>query len=229
MREDAFEFSGNTPRSASNKTINKTRKNWPSRRNEMNKLMLSIVITIMLVAAGNAQEMPRVLWHNATTGELSAWVLDIHGNVTGTQSLSWRCDAASGCSNNWKVVGTGDFNNNGDTDVLWHNATTGELSVWLLNGAGTVTGTQSLSWRCDAASGCSNSWRVVGTGDFNNTRPVDVLWHNATTGELSVWLLNTSGTVTGTMPLSWKCDAASGCSNNWKAVGILHPFPIIVK
>jgi hypothetical protein len=158
-----------------------------------------------------------LLWFNAQSGVLSPWLLN-GASVTGTQDLDWHCDAASGCSAAWRPVGTGDFNGDGRVDVLWHNAQSGELSVWLLNGA-TVTGTQSLSWRCDAASGCSSAWRAIAVGDFNRDGLTDVLWHNAQTGELSAWILNGAGVALSTQSLSWRCDAASGCSTRWKVVG----------
>jgi len=158
-----------------------------------------------------------LLWFNATSGVVSPWLLN-GSTVAGTQDLSWQCTAASGCSAAWRPVGTGDFNGDGRVDLLWHNAQTGEVSAWLLNGA-TVTGTQSLSWRCDAASGCSSAWRAVALGDFNKDGQTDVLWHNAQTGELSTWLLNGAGTVTAAQSLSWQCAASTGCSTQWKVVG----------
>lgn len=169
-----------------------------------------------------------VLWHNATTGELSVWLLNPYGIVRGQQTLSWRCDTASGCASDWKVVGTGDFDGNGIADVLWHNARTGQLSAWLLDSHGVVMRTQLLSWMCDTASGCAQDWRVVGTGNFGSDSITDVLWHNATTGELSVWLVAAHGIVTGQETLSWRCDTASGCANDWRAVGVPHTYEITI-
>src|SRR5262249_14285531 len=31
------------------------------------------------------------------------------------------------------IVGSGDFNGDGRTDVLWHNETTGETQIWLMD------------------------------------------------------------------------------------------------
>ena len=34
----------------------------------------------------------------------------------------------------WTAVGTGDFNGDGHSDILWQNATTGQASIWEMNG-----------------------------------------------------------------------------------------------
>jgi hypothetical protein len=155
------------------------------------------------------------LWYNVTTGEVSRWLADSAGTVTGTQSLSWRCDAASGCANTWKIIGTDERNYYGNPKLWWHNESTGEISLWFVNGAGTVTGAQSLDWRCNALIGCG---KPIGTGDFDYDGNTDLLWYDANTGEVSIWLL--SGLkVIGTQSLPWKCDLASGCAQTWKIIG----------
>jgi hypothetical protein len=39
----------------------------------------------------------------------------------------------------WKVVGTGDFNNAGHSDILWQNAN-GQAAIWELNGTNVIGG-----------------------------------------------------------------------------------------
>jgi len=34
----------------------------------------------------------------------------------------------------WTIVGTGDFNGDGKSDVLWHD-TSGNVAIWFMNGA----------------------------------------------------------------------------------------------
>jgi hypothetical protein len=43
----------------------------------------------------------------------------------------------------WQIAGTGDFNGDGQPDILWQNTVTGERGVYLMNGAA-VTGWVSL-------------------------------------------------------------------------------------
>jgi len=162
----------------------------------------------------------QVLWHNPATGELAAWTLDELGRVTGIATLTRPCGTSDGCAQDWKVIGTLDINQDGVGDVLLYNATTGEIKSWLLNSSGAVIGTQSLSRRCGASDGCSQTWKPAGIGDFNKDGIADVLWHNDATGYLQAWLLTATGDVGGTMALSKRCAIQDGCWTTWKIVGI---------
>jgi hypothetical protein len=164
-----------------------------------------------------------VLWHNPTTGQLSLWLVDASANVVGSSTLSWQCSSQSGCAKLWHVVGTGDFNSDGVPDILWHNPTTGELSVWLLSSlnTGQVIKSQSLSWKCDTQSGCANAWKVVGVSDMNSDGNADVVWFNSSSGVVSSWLTNPSGTVIGSQQMSWTCPSWNECSQTWTPVGII--------
>ncbi|MBV9227213.1 MAG: VCBS repeat-containing protein, partial [Acidobacteriaceae bacterium] len=161
----------------------------------------------------------QVLWHNTATGQLTAWTLDAQGRVTSTQPLSAQCAASTGCSQSWKVIGTLDSNRDGVDDVLFYNATTGELQAWLLNSTGAVTGTQSLSRQCGASDGCSQNWKPVGVGDFNGDGNQDVLWHNDVTGQLQAWLLN-GGQITSTLTFAQVCRVSEGCWPRWQIIAI---------
>jgi hypothetical protein len=118
---------------------------------------------------------------------------------------------------------TADINNDGYSDIIWLNPTSGVVSAWLLNGS-SVTGTQTLSWTCSISSGCLGPWQMVGAADVNGDGHTDLTWYNETTGEVSSWLLNGSGTVTGSQSLTWTCDPASGCASAWHPVGFVS-FP----
>ena len=181
-----------------------------------------------------------VLWHNVTTGDVGVWMVN-GATVTEAQPLvGGRCDAASGCSQAWKVVGV---NRHGAPNVLWYNASTGTLLYWVMGetpgldhpGPGqfpapyytTVKSAQALSWSCATSTGCAQSWKVIGVEDVDYDGQDDVIWYNATTGEVAAWLLS-GFSVKGTLSLSWKCAAASGCANEWEPMGFVPASPPIV-
>lgn len=73
----------------------------------------------------------------------------------------------------WKIAGTGDFNGDGDTDILWRYYGTGAYQglnvVWYMNGS-LVAGETVFSQVTDT------NWQIAGTGDFNSDGNVDILW-----------------------------------------------------
>jgi hypothetical protein len=151
---------------------------------------------------------PGILWYDKASGQLSLW--NVSGTtVTGAQTLSWTCGGS--CASSWVEIETGDINNDGYSDIIWQNPTTGVVSAWLLNGA-TVIGTQQLSWTCSTATGCWGAWWIIGVLDVNGDGIADVSWWNQPTGQISSWLLDGSGNVTGTQTLSKTCGGSCGSS-----------------
>jgi hypothetical protein len=141
-----------------------------------------------------------LLLYDPTTGELREWYLS-GAAVSGSSLVDWSSPPSRG----WLPVLTADFDYDGETDVLWYNAATGEISAWYLNG-GRIKSYAVVS----KISPSSLGWRPVATADYDGDGRTDVLWYNATTGELSAWYL--AGTrVTGSAlvdrvaddPASW--------------------------
>jgi Lectin C-type domain/Calx-beta domain/Ser-Thr-rich glycosyl-phosphatidyl-inositol-anchored membrane family/FG-GAP-like repeat/PA14 domain/LysM domain len=87
--------------------------------------------------------------------------------------------------NNWHIVGTGDFNLDGNADILWRNYASGENVIWNMSGT-THTGNISLETVTDL------NQRIVGTGDFNGDGKSDILWRNFASGQCYIWYMNGS-------------------------------------
>jgi hypothetical protein len=76
----------------------------------------------------------------------------------------------------WHVIGSGDFNGDGFSDILWQKSS-GEVDLWELNGTN-VIGSGSLG-------NPGPTWHAVSTGDFNGDGHSDILWQNDS-GEVAV-------------------------------------------
>ena len=81
----------------------------------------------------------------------------------------------------------GDFDGDGNTDILWHNQSTGQLYAWLMDG--TIQSSAMLL----TPSSVNPVWQARGIVDLDGDGTNDILWHNQSTGALYVWLMN--GTV----------------------------------
>ncbi|HVU15360.1 MAG TPA: FG-GAP-like repeat-containing protein, partial [Candidatus Didemnitutus sp.] len=63
-----------------------------------------------------------------------------------------------------------DFNGDGKSDLVWTNTTTGDRSVWFMNG----TAIDSFGYLANI----DPVWHIVGTGDFNADGKTDLVWEN---------------------------------------------------
>lgn len=77
----------------------------------------------------------------------------------------------------------GDFNGDGNVDLIWRNESTGVNRVWYMNGT-TVIGSAALPVMADLA------WSIGGVGDMNGDGRTDIIWRNAASGQNSVWFMN---------------------------------------
>jgi hypothetical protein len=92
-------------------------------------------------------------------------------------------------SNNCAVATTpvhhssrGDFDADGQTDLLWRNSATRALSLWFLDGV--IVRENAAVERGPAGA------MVVAAADFNGDHHADILWQDSRTGRLSVWYMN---------------------------------------
>ncbi len=80
---------------------------------------------------------------------------------------------------------SGDFQGNGNQDILWRDTKSGEVVVWWMDGF-KVVGQQSLAT-------VSLDWQIIGVGDFNGDGISDILWLNTADGSFCIWLMHGSG------------------------------------
>jgi hypothetical protein len=85
--------------------------------------------------------------------------------------------------NPWQIVSVNDFNADGHPDLLWEDPTSGYSQIWFLGGS---QGTTILS---AATLTQSNTWHIVGSGDFNGDGVLDVLWQDPVSGTIQIWYM----------------------------------------
>jgi hypothetical protein len=119
-----------------------------------------------------------IFWRHRVSGKNSLWLMDGLSKLPGSGSLPEVGDL------NWGIAGTGDFNGDGRSDVLWRNQATGRNTVWLLNGTSLQRGSGSIPQVTNP------SWQVAGTPDFDGDGKSDILWHHSGNGGNSLWLMD---------------------------------------
>jgi hypothetical protein len=83
--------------------------------------------------------------------------------------------------------------------MLWQNTSTGERSMWLMNGT-TYSSAVILPQ-------VPTAWSIAGSGDFNGDANADILWQNTSTGERSIWFMSgntyASAALLPQVPTAW--------------------------
>ncbi len=98
----------------------------------------------------------------------------------------------------WRAVGTGDFNDDGRSDILWQNASSGQVSIWEMDGSSLIGGGA-------VGPNPGPAWRAIGTGDFNGDSHSDILFQNTSSGQVSIWEMSGTNLIGG-----GRCQPQSG-------------------
>lgn len=142
------------------------------------------------IAAKNANPSDfsgRVLWYNESTRLVACWRLNSSGDIADAVPI------ATTTTSDWTIKGSGDFNGDGQPDILWQHKTTRQLGIWLLNG-NTVIGGASLPTP-------SAGWDLIGVADADGDNAPNLFWSQPSTGLAAYWkMAGTSVTGSQTVP-----------------------------
>ena len=130
---------------------------------------------------------------NTSSGQVSVWKMD--GNII----IGGGPVANPGPS--WHAIGTGDFNDDGKSDILMQN-TGGQVSVWEMSGNAIIGG--------GPVANPGPTWHAIGTGDFNDDGKSDILMQN-TGGQVSVWEMSGNAIIGG--------GPVANPGPSWEAIG----------
>ena len=167
---------------------------------------LSSAWTVDGVGDLNSDGKADILLRNSN-GTFADWTMN--GSQITTSQLLTSQGATVTLGSAWTVDGLGDFNGDGDADVLLRN-TNGTLADWTMNGS-QIASSQLLSSQ-GATVTLGSAWSVAGVGDFNGDGLADILLRNSN-GAFADWTMNgskiassqllTSGGATVTLGAAW--------------------------
>jgi hypothetical protein len=125
-----------------------------------------------------------LLIHNGATGETQVWYMN-GINRTGFDNFDPFLNLPD--SQPWRLLGVGDFNQDGHPDILIHNIDSGAFQAWYMDG---INRTSWGDFDPYLSVPDSTGWRVVGIADFNHDGRIDIVIHNGVTGETQIWYMN---------------------------------------
>ena len=140
-----------------------------------------------------------ILWRNAN-GEVGEWISN--GGSSGADFT--KLDLGH-VDTSWAIQGTGDFNGDGTSDILWRN-TDGDTAVWYSIATGGYSPVD--------LGVVDPSWSIQRIADFNADGKADIWWRNAN-GEVGLWLSNGGTGANGFTKLD-----LGNVSTNWVTQGI---------
>jgi hypothetical protein len=89
----------------------------------------------------------------------------------------------------FSIVGSGDMNDDGKPDLLWHSAASGETQIWYMD-SHQVTGRATVLSESGGDASVGLPFRITGSNDFDQNGSSDILWHNESTGETQIWFMS---------------------------------------
>jgi Ca2+-binding RTX toxin-like protein len=134
----------------------------------------------------NGDGIDDVIWRNTATGDITDWLGQANGSFVGNTAYAHQNASVA-----WHIIGVGDFNGDGRTDILLRNDN-GKVTDWLGNANGGFSGNLA-----NADNSISSAWHAVGIGDYNGDHRDDILWQNSDTGNVTDWLANSNGGFAG--------------------------------
>ena len=141
-----------------------------------------------------------LLWRNGD-GTIVEW------SMAGATVLGSGVTGA--LSADWKLLGTGDLDGNGTSDLMWRQSSTGQVVAWQMSGS-TVTSGQVVGT-------LDGSWTALGLTDVNGDGKADVIWRN-NAGLIVEWQMNGSSVAGGaqiaTLGLDWSLLGTGDFNND---------------
>lgn len=154
---------------------------------------------LQIAATGdfNGDGRDEIVWRSISTGATFARLASPDGSFSPDPSASYLMPS------NWQVAGSGDFNGDGQSDLLWRENASGSIIEWLGQADGT------FAYNAAANASVSVAWILWDTGDYNGDGRDDLLLRNPASGVVTDYIAQSDGSflpnnaASYALPTSW--------------------------
>ena len=133
----------------------------------------------------NGDGQDDVLLRNFTAGLNLAWYMEAGGQAIASEGLIGRTIEDP----NWSLSGTGDFDGDGNVDIVLRNEAADQIVAWYMDGSGNIL-REDLIGRGFG----DNNWKIEAAADFNGDGKADLLLRNGVSGQNLLWEMD-GGTI----------------------------------
>ena len=163
-----------------------------------------VTVTVRNAGSGlggdfDADGYPDLLFQH-TDGRLFIW------SMNDAVAVSMRATNPVSIDPAWRVVAVDDFNGDRRSDILIQHGTTGQVSLWYMNGVAKIGET--------VVQGAPIAWRVAATADIDGDGDSDIIWRHPATGQLTAWFVQNGqvsgggALVPGSVDMNWQIAGA---------------------
>lgn len=135
----------------------------------------------VLVADLDGNGTPDILWKSSADRRNDIYTIWLLGEDLETVTVK----TVAKVSKKWSVAGTGDFNDDQKSDIVWRTNARGAQVVWLMNG--------NWKLRQMALKATGAQWSYAGASDFNNDGRIDVVLASTKYDKFRVMLTQPKG------------------------------------
>ncbi|MEI6568280.1 MAG: FG-GAP-like repeat-containing protein, partial [Verrucomicrobiota bacterium] len=173
---------------------------------------------VVAAADANGDGKADLFWQNRLTGDVYLMYMDGLSPVfTATASIPASKKIYSEPNPDWQIVLAADLNQDGVTDLLWHNKADGRVFSMYLDATGAVKSTSAVIYTEKALD-----WAPVAFGNFSKvTNGTDIVWYNHASGAVYLMPLGADGKPTAAGKIiyteantAWKLVAAADFNND---------------